>query len=79
MYEEKTNKLILSLSNMYPGKDLKIINTGVNKILTTNIVFKTIDDVIDFLINIKKIYKKIYKNDNINWKNITLKFRKYLN
>lgn len=79
MYEEKTIKLITSLSNMYPGKDLRLTNTGITRILMTNIVFKTIDDVIDFLINIKKAYKKIYKDDNINWKNITIKFRKYLN
>lgn len=75
---DNTHKLIKLLSNEYSGKELKLINDGYNLVLHTNIVFRTMDEVIDFLLKIKNIYKKLYKSDDINWKFIQTKFRKYL-
>ena len=79
VYEKKTEKLISLLNKYYDGKEFKFVYSGVNNILSTNIVFRTIDEVIDFLTNIKKAYKQVYKSENINWTYITKKFRKYIN
>lgn len=84
LYSVKNNdevlmdKLITEIKKSYNRNDFKFVSNGVNEILQTNIVFKTFDDIIDFLFILEKSFKKIYKTDTVNWNNIAKKFRNYL-
>lgn len=53
-------------------------NGSGQEILKTDIVFRTIDEVIDFFMAILTCYVKTYKTEEINWKPIVRKFRAYL-
>lgn len=75
---EKTFKLISELSKIYYRNEFKFLDTGSTYILQTNLVFKTVDDVIDFFENLQNVYKKVYKSIEINWLNFVKKFRNYL-
>jgi len=72
------NKFLSEIKKSYIRNDFKMVNNGITDILQTNIVFKTLDDIIDFLMLIEKSFKKIYKIDVINWNQIAKKFRNYL-
>ena len=72
------NKFLSEIKKSYTRNDFKMVNNGITDVLQTNIVFKTLDDIIDFLMLIEKTFKKIYKIDKINWNQIAKKFRNYL-
>lgn len=76
--EELMNKFLSEIKKSYTRNDFKMVNNGITDVLQTNIVFKTLDDIIDFLMLIEKTFKKIYKIDKINWNQIAKKFRNYL-
>lgn len=69
---------ISELKKSYHSNDLNLVNNGITLALQTNIVFQKLDDIIDFFYNIFKSYKKIYKNENIDWSILVKKFRNYL-
>lgn len=73
-----TDKVISELRKIYARNEIKFINCGTAYVLHTNIVFKTLDDIIDFFFNIMKAVKKVTKSDKIVWKYLIKKFRDYL-
>lgn len=76
--DERVKKLISEFRKIYYSNDVNFVNNGLKKMLQTNIVFKSFDDIINFFFNIFKIYKKVYKNEDINWSILVKKFRGYL-
>lgn len=78
--QEKTIKLVNELKKVYYRNDFKLFDTGSKLKLETNLVFKTIDDMIDFFINIEKCYKKVYHENKEISKNdkIVKAFRNYI-
>lgn len=77
--EDKTDKLIERLSVKYYRNDFMLRDNGTgHDVLKTDIVFRTIDEVIDFFMTILVCYTKTYKTEEINWKPIVKKFRAYL-
>lgn len=73
------SKFISELRTIYYRNELKLVDNGSSYEILTNIVFKNLDDIIDFFINIKKVYKKVYKTEeNLDWKTFIQKFRNYL-
>ena len=76
---ELTKLLIEEINKLYPRNDFNIIEISQNTYnIQTNIIFRSLDDIIQFFLNIIKAVKKIYKSDDINWTMITKKFRNYL-
>ena len=79
----KTKTVIKHLNKYSNNEIYRVIDNGFKYMLQTNTVLKTFDDVIDLLANINKAYKTAYRkkdsDNDINWKGISLKFRKYLN
>lgn len=76
--DDRVKKLISEFRKIYYSNDVNFVNNGVKKMLQTNIIFKSFDDIINFFFNIFKIYKKVYKNEDINWSILVKKFRGYL-
>lgn len=74
---EKTDKLFDILAKNYGNYDL-ILRDEPEMQIKTNLVFKTIDDIINFFYNVLAAYKRVYRNEDINWKPIVRKFRDYL-
>lgn len=75
---EKVKKFIQEFRKSYYTKDVNFVNNGITLALQTNIVFRKLDDIIDFFYNVFKAYKKIYKNEDIDWTIFVKKFRNYL-
>jgi hypothetical protein len=76
---ELTLQLIGEIKKLYNRNDFNVVEISENtKVIQTNIVFKTLNDIIQFFLNIKTAVKKIYKSDDINWTALTKKFRNYL-
>lgn len=76
---ELTLQLIDEIKKLYPRNDFNVVQVSENnKMIQTNIVFKSLNDIIQFFMNIKTAVKKIYKSEDINWTAITMKFRNYL-
>ena len=74
-----TLQLIDEIKKLYARNDFNVVEVGENnKMIQTNIVFKSLNDIIQFFMNIKTAVKKIYKSEDINWTAITMKFRNYL-
>lgn len=87
IYNSKTKKydieltllLIQEIKKLYSRNDFNVVEIGQNQqIIQTNIVFKSLNDIIQFFLNIKTAVKKIYKSEDINWEALTKKFRNYL-
>lgn len=87
IYNSKTRKydmdltlqLIDQIKLLYSRNDFNVVEVSENnKIIQTNIIFKSLNDIIQFFLNIKTAVKKIYKSDDINWTALTMKFRNYL-
>lgn len=76
--DERVKKFISEFRKIYYSNDVNFVNNGIKKMLQTNIVFKSFDDIINLFFNIFKIYKKVYKNEDINWSILVKKFRGYL-
>ena len=77
--EEKTDKLIQKIQVKYYKNDFDILDDGMGGgIVKTDIVFRTLPEIIDFFYCILNNYKKVYKTEEINWKPIVKKFRNYL-
>ena len=78
--ENKTEKLIKMIKDSkYPNIGFYLIDNGMgNPYISTRIIFKTMDEVIDFFYTILHCFKKVYKTEEINWKPIVDKFKKYL-
>ena len=74
---EKTEKMIAIIASKYGNYDL-VLREEPDMQIKTNIVFKTIDDIINFFYNILTAFKRIYRTEDINWKPIVRKFREYL-
>ena len=47
--------------------------------IRTNIVFKTIDDIINFFYYVLRSFNRVFHTEEINWKPFVKKFRSYLN
>ncbi len=76
---ELTKLLIEEINKLYPRNDFNVIEISQNTYnIQTNIIFRSLDDIITFFLNIIKAVKKIYKSDDINWTMLTKKFRNYL-
>lgn len=80
-YDTKDDKLMdvmILLKDLYKTHDFKIINDAV----VTDISLLTMDDVIDFYMNIFKAFSKVYRvkynTDDLTWTPINKKFKKYL-
>lgn len=87
IYNSKTKKydmdltlqLIGEIKKLYLRNDFNVVEISDNNfIIQTNIVFKSLTDIITFFLNVKAAVKKIYKSDDINWTALTKKFRNYL-
>lgn len=80
---QKTKRVIKVINDLSARTVYKVIDNGFTYMLQTQETFKEFDDVIDFFLKINKAYKQVYRkndqNNDINWKPITVKFRKYLN
>lgn len=77
MDDEKTDKFIEKIAAKYPNCDF-ILRDNMDEQIKTDIVFKTIDDIIDFFYAVYSAYKKTYRRDDLNWKPVVKKFREYL-
>ena len=76
---ELITKVINEIGKSYARNDFNIVNVSeTNKVIQTNIVLKTLDNIIDFLMVVKKAVKKVCKTEEMNWSAITMKFRNYL-
>ena len=77
---ERVKKLIAFLNKVYVRNEFKLLDNGVDYNVYTNLVFKSLDDIIDFLQTLQKGVLKITKlnNPQIIWKPIIKKFRDYL-
>ena len=76
----KTERLIERLGVKYYRNDFVLRNDGYEDILKTDIVIKTVDELVDFFYNILYCFKKTYGyEDGIVWKPFVRKFRAYLN
>ena len=75
---EKDEKFINEFKKLYPRNEFKFIDNGSVQVLQTNIIFKSLDDIVDFFKNIEKTYKKVYKDEFLNLTGIIKKFRNYL-
>ena len=76
---EKTFDLIKRIQIKYYRNDFSVKDIGNDNILIkTDIVFKTIDNIVDFFYCVLSCFKKTYHTEEINWKPIVKKFRDYL-
>lgn len=76
---EKTERLIQYLrEKYYRYKDL-YYSENADTPIRTDIVFDTIDSMIDFFYNVLSAYCKVFRSEDINWKPFVKKFRSYLN
>lgn len=77
---ERVKKLIAFLNKVYSRNEFKLLDNGVDYNVHTNLVFKSLDDIIDFFQVLQKGVLKITKvnNPQISWKTIIKKFRDYL-
>lgn len=78
---EKVQKLISRINKEYPNNGIKLLDNGVSYTISSNLVFKRLDNIIDFLMIIQKNVLKITSNKNnpqVNWKAMLKKFRNYL-
>ena len=76
---EKTDKLIERLSVKYYRNEFALKDNGYGvQVLKTDVVLRTMDEVIDFFYNILACYVKTYRSEDVNWKPIVKRFREYL-
>ena len=77
---EKTDKFVEKLQVKYYRNDFALKDDGFgNQILKTDVVFRTMNDIIDFFYALLACYVKTYRTEDIVWKPIVKKFRAYLN
>lgn len=74
---EKTEKIIDILAAKYDWCDF-VMREDRDMQIKTSVIFKTIDDIINFFYNVFAAYKKVYRREDINWKPLVKKFRNYL-
>lgn len=74
---EKTEKFVEKIAAKYPNLDF-ILKDDKKMQIKTDIVFRTIDEIIDFFYNVLAAFKKTYRSEEINWKPLVKKFREYL-
>jgi hypothetical protein len=48
------------------------------QVLKTDVVLRTMDEVIDFFYNVLACYVKTYRSEDVNWKPIVKRFREYM-
>lgn len=76
---ERTFKLLDELKKYYTRNELKFVDNGYSYNFNTNIIFKTFNDIVNFLVIVQKAVKKVSKrDDNISWKPLVKKFRNYV-
>lgn len=76
---EKVEKMINYLHNkFYTHKDL-YYSENPDTPIRTDIVFDTIDSMINFFYNVLSAYSRTFRTEEINWKPLVKKFRAYLN
>lgn len=78
---EKVKKLIARINKEYPNNGIRLLDNGVSYTLSSNLVFKRLDNIIDFLQIIQKNVLRISSdktNPTVNWKAMIKKFRNYL-
>lgn len=76
--DERVSKFISLVKSSYRTYDFNFIPNGVELVLQTNIVFRKLDEIIDFFMNVFKSFKKAYKSEDIEWNLLVRKFRDYL-
>ena len=78
--DSKTFKLIDMIRNTkYSNIGFELRDNGMgNPYISTRIIFRTMDEIIDFFYTILHCFKKVYKSEEINWKPIVDKFKKYI-
>jgi hypothetical protein len=75
----RMDKVLERIALEYYRNEFEFLDNGYGEYeLKTDIVFKTIDEVIDFFYYILVIYKKVFKTEEINWSKIVRKFRMYI-
>jgi len=75
----RMDKVLDRMALEYYRNEFEFLDNGYGEYeLKTDIVFKTIDEVIDFFYYILVIYKKVFKTEEINWSKIVKKFRMYI-
>ena len=76
---DKTEKFVEKMSVKYIRNEFALKDNGYGvEILKTDVVFRTMDEIINFFYNVLACYVKTYRNEDINWKPIVKKFRAYL-
>lgn len=78
---EKVKKLISRINKEYPNNGIKLLDNGVSYTISSNLVFKRLDNIIDFLQIIQKNVLRITSekiHPVVNWKAMLKKFRNYL-
>lgn len=76
--DPRLSKFLGFIKSAYSTYDFNFIPNGVELTLQTNIVFRKLDEVIDFFMILFKAYKKAYKSEDIRWNFLVKKFRNYL-
>lgn len=75
----RIDKVIDRVAQKYYRNEFLFMDNGAGEyVLKTDIVFKTLDEVIDFFTIILVEYKKTFRSEEINWAPIVKKFRAYL-
>lgn len=72
------DKFVKKLTSEYPNKQFRFQDTGVNEKLQTDIVFVTMDGIIDFFYNLQNAARTATRTEISMWKPIISKFRNYL-
>lgn len=76
---DKTDKFIEKMSVKYIRNEFALKDNGYRvQVLKTDVVFRTMEEIINFFYNVLACYVKTYRNEDINWKPIVKKFRAYL-
>jgi hypothetical protein len=76
---DKTDKFIEKMSVKYIRNEFALKDNGYGvQVLKTDVVFRTMEEIINFFYNVLACYVKTYRNEDINWKPIVKKFRAYL-
>jgi len=75
----KIDRVLERIAQKYYRNEFSFVDNGMGEYeLKTDIVFKTLDEIINFFLTILSEYKKTFRSEEINWSPIVKKFRAYL-
>ena len=76
---EKTDKLVERMQVKYYRNEFALKDNGYGvEVLKTDVVFRTMDEIVDFFYAILACFVKTYRTEDIVWKSIVRRFRDYL-